>query len=1045
MKSFYAWFIDRPLIVNLVMIMGILLGFYSLQTGAIKSAPDLSNGRFSITTLRPGASAEKMELSVTVPLEEELESVDGIRELRSNSAEGMSLIQVNADPEADKAQLAEMARDLQRAIDRAQSRLPTDLLEKPLLVEAKSADFPVAIVMLYGQAPEATLRKLARSLQDQLRSLRGVRGVDRLGYRDREIHIQLDPLKLDRLGVSYAEIERAIKSRNVTETGGSLASFVGEQDIVAVGEFSEPKEVASVIVRSDGYGNHLRIKDLAKVTEGFSEATVSYYKGGLQGIVLTVRAQADSNELTLSEDIKSLLNTFRKNLPSTVQLSVVDDGADITKVVISTLLDNAMLGAILITLVLLFFFPWRSTFWVVVGIPVAVLLGIALMPIFGVTYNTVAFVAIILMLGLLVDDAIVTSESIYSHFESGMSIRDAAVNGVNSVSSPVITGALTTVFAMMPLLLIGGEDAKFMWVIPATVVLIILASLFECLILLPSHIAGSLKRAEAGRDKASWFRHVQHFYAATLTPMLRRPMIAMSGGLALFFLSIVMLSHYLQFESYPDTDATDITIGIEMPAGTTIDTTAAVINRIEQRALETIPDGIITGHFSVVGEWSDPNSDDMIQVKSPSLGKVQLTLVSGRHRELSAAEIRDRLKQLRPEFTQAIRFVVDIENEQPPVGTPVEARVIAHSDEVRGEIADALMAWLSKQRGVTEVWTSYTPGKNLIELKLDYAATANAGIAVADVTRALRIAYDGLLVEELQTVEERIRYRLELQDKYRNDINALRSLTVLNPSGEQVPLRNIAQFQVRQGQAVIAHYGGRRAETIRAEVNRDQLSVVDINHRLQAWLDEKQFAAKYPGVRVELGGELVAQAETAESMGTGLMIVLVSIFFLMVLLFNSLSQPLIIMAVIPLAFVAVLIVLTLHGFVLGVSAIVGFLGLAGVLVNSSLVLVDKVNKLHHQSGQPGAIVERSAIAEAAAVRLRPILITALTTSAGLGPAAYGIAGAHPTQTPMIMVMFWGGIVGAITTLYTVPLMLAIDSDIRLWWQSQRQRRSSAVQ
>lgn len=1039
MKAFYAWFIDRPLIVNLVMFMGILLGFYSLQTGAIKSAPELSNGRFSITTLRPGASAEKMELSVTVPLEEELESVDGIRELRSNSAEGMSLIQVNADADADKEQLAEMARDLQRAIDRAQSRLPSDLLEKPLLIEAKSADFPVAIIMLYGEAPEATLRRLARSLQDQLRSIRGVRGVDRLGYRDREVHIQLDPLKLDRLGVSYAEIERAIKSRNVTETGGSLASFVGEQDIVAVGEFSEPKEVASVIVRSDGYGNHLRIQDLALVTEGYAEPTVNYYKSGQRGIVLTVRAQAAGNDLALSEDIKALVNSFGENLPDTVKLSVVDDGADITRVVISTLLDNAMLGAILITLVLLFFFPWRSTFWVVVGIPVAVLLGIALMPVFGVTYNTVAFVAIILMLGLLVDDAIVTSESIYSHFESGMSIRDAAINGVSSVSSPVITGALTTVFAMMPLLLIGGEDAKFMWVIPATVVLIIMASLFECLVLLPSHIAESLKRAQAERDKASWFAHVQRFYAATLTPMLRRPAIAMGGGLSAFLLAIVLLSHYLQFESYPDTDATDIVIGLEMPAGTTIEDTAKLVNQVEKRALEEIPAGIVTGHYSVVGEWADPNSNDMIQVKSPSLGKVQLSLVSGRHRDLSAAQLRDRLKGLRPEFKQAVRYVVEIDNEQPAVGTPVEARVIAHSDEVRGKIADALMTWLGEQHGVTDVWTSYTPGKNLIELQLDYAATANAGIAVADVTRALRIAYDGLLVEELQTVQERIRYRLELQDKYRKDINALRSLTVLNSRGEQVPLRNIAQFQVRQGQAVIAHYGGRRAETISADVNRDQLSVVDINQRLAAWLDAQQFEAQYPGVRVELGGELVAQAETAESMGTGLMIVLVSIFFLMVLLFNSLSQPLIIMAVIPLAFVAVLVVLTVHGFVLGVSAIVGFLGLAGVLVNSSLVLVDKVNKLHQESGARGAIRSREAIAEAAAVRLRPILITALTTSAGLGPAAYGIAGAHPTQTPMIMVMFWGGIVGSVTTLYTVPLMLAIDSDLRSWWQAKRGR------
>lgn len=1044
MKAFFAWFIDRPLIVNLIMVMAILMGFYSLLTGAIKSAPDLSNGRFSITTLRPGASAEKMELSVTVPLEEELESVDGVDELRSNSAEGMSLIQINADPNADRPQLAIMARDIQRAIDRAQSRLPSDLLEKPLLIEAKSADFPVATAMLYGQAPELTIRRLAKTLQEQLRNIPGVRGVDRLGYRDREVQIQLDPLKLDRLGVSIGEIERAIRSRNVTETGGSLASFVGEQDVVAVGEFSAPKEVASVIVRSDGQGNHLRISDLALVTDGFAEPTVSYYKDGLRGIVLTIRAETDGNDLEISDHIHRVIDEFSEHLPGSVKLTLVDDGADITRTVISALLDNGLLGGILITIVLLFFFPWRSTFWVVMGMPVAVLAGIALMPMFGITYNTVAFVAIILMLGLLVDDAIVTSESIYSQFEKGLSVRDAAVEGVSSIASPVITGALTTVFAMMPLLLIGGEDAKFMWVIPATVVVIIVASLLECLILLPSHISESLRRAEADRSKADWFRHVQRFYSATLTPMLQRPFLAMGGGLLVFLLAIVALSQYLQFISYPDTDATDLVVGVEMPAGTTLDNTAELVNRLEQRSVEVIPKEIITGHFSVVGEWGDPNSDDMIQVKSASLGKVELSLVAGSKRDLSASEIRDRLQGLRDEFPEAVRFVAEINNEQPSVGAAVEVRVVAHDDDARGEVSDRIMAWLTGHGGVTDVWTNYTPGKNLIELQLNYDAMANAGIAVADVTRALRVAYDGLVVEELQTVEERIRYRLELQDKFRTDANALRSLTVLNDRGEQIPLRNIADFRVKRGQAVIAHLGGRRAETVNAEINTDRITVTEINRQLQSWLEQQQFEAQYPGMRLEFGGQLAAQAETAESMGAGLLIVLVSIFFLMVLLFNSLSQPVIIMAVIPLAFVAVLVALTVHGFVLGVSAMVGFLGLAGVLVNSSLVLVDLVNKLHRgRADQSSPIISREAISKASSERLRPILITALTTSAGLGPAAYGVAGAHPSQTPMIMVMFWGGIVGAVITLYTVPLMLAIDSDVRTFFSRNKATKATA--
>ncbi len=1036
-STFIAWCVRRPLIINMIMMLLVLLGLFSWNTGAIKGAPELNTGNFSITTLRPGASSEKMELSVTVPLEDELRSVDGVHKLKSNSAEGMSLIQVDADPNISDEDLKTLARDIQRAIDRAGSRLPDDLLEKPLLIESTSAHFPVSILMIYGDVPEQTLRELTRSLQDSLRELPGVRGVDRLGYRDREVHIQVDPMKLNRLGVSYDEIRKAIAGRNVTETGGSLASFVGEQDVVAVGEFAHPKDVAEVVVRSNGPGDYLRVSDLATITDGFSEPVLTYHKNGKPGIVLTVRGMKNASDVEVAQAVSDAADRFSATLPPGVSVTVVDDGAAMARLMINMLFNNALLGAILITIVLLFFYPWRSMVWVVAGIPIAVLTGLTLMPLFDIPYNTVSLIAIILMLGLLVDDAIVTSESIYQGFEAGLDPETAAIEGVAGIASPVITGALTTVFAMVPLLLVGGVDAKYMWLIPATVMLIIIASLFECLVLLPSHIVESLKRADASREKAAWFRHVQNFYLATLGPIIEHPRIALGSGVLIFIAGVVLVSENLRFESYPVTDATDALVSIEMPAGTPLAETEAVLNRLETRVREIIPAEIITGYFVVAGEKGSASPDNLIQIKGSNLGKLELNLIPGDDRDITTSQIVAMIQALKSEFSEVTRFNSQVINETPSVGSAIEVQVIAQDNKIRGEIAGDILGWLNNHHAVTDAWSNYAPGKSTIGLNLNYERMSDAGLVVADVTRALRVAYDGLIIEELQTVEERIRYRLQLADQYRDDIGILRSLHILNRAGEQVPLRNIADFSVEQGQSVIFHYAGRRAETVSAEINRDKTSVIAINTQLQNYIATQRYEQRYPGVRVRLGGELEAQAATADAMGGGLIIVLVSIFFLMVLLFNSLMQPLIVMAVIPLAFVAVLMIWVISDWTLGVAAIVGFLGLAGVLVNSSLVMVDCINKLHLNKTLEVGIIDagaavpgRGEILEGARNRLRPILITALTTSAGLGPAAYGIAGAHPSQTPMIMVMFWGGIVGSVTTLYTVPLLLALMSDLK---------------
>lgn len=1026
MKKIFGFFIDRPLIVNLMMVMILLAGFNTVRTAKIQGATEVEFGIFTISTIRAGASPEKMELSITVPLEEEILEVENVKRVISNSMEGMSIIQVNADSKATPKQLAKIEADLQKAIDRSMSRLPADILEKPSLKAITGADRSIFTLMVTGGASEQVLRRVARTLQSQIREIPNVANVERSAYRDREVRIMLDPQKMARLAVTHKEIERAINSRNVTETGGSLESFVGEQDVVAIGEFDHPKDVEAVIIRASENGDYLRLRDMAEVVLDYQDSQQLYFIDGQPGIMLDIKGKSAVNEFKLVDGVKAVIEKVKPTLPANVDIKVVSDGSNITRKIMGSLLDNAAIGGFLIAVILLLFFPWRAMFWVVAGLPIAVLFGLVAMQMLGIVISATAMVAMIMMLGLLVDDAIVASESIYSHYEKGAEPKKAALLGINDVARPVFTGALTTVIAMLPLLLVGGIDSKFLWVLPATVVLMVIGSLFECMLLLPSHIADSLKRANSDKPKAVWFAWLEARYRGWLNYYLRRPFLSLSLLVLLLFFMLLILSRSANFEPYPEVDTDKIFVTAEMPTTASMDDTHKALADVERRIKASSLKEFISKSYIAVGDHDTGELNYLIEGRQKSWGKVVIELTPFNERTTTAMDIarsfRDSVKDVEGFLHLSIVPVA----EQPPSGHPVELQVIMDGDE-RELIAESLLAFLDQHPAVTQSWSNYSPGKSLIELKINHERLADYGLKVADITKALQLAYDGFIVEELQTREELIRYRLQLQDQYRNNINALRSLNIISDNGDVIPLRNLASFEINQGRFSIPHYAGLRAETLFAEIDRDQISPVAINQALDQYIQDNDFYQRYPGVMFRFGGELESQAETAETMGGGLILVLAGIFFVMVVLFNSLSLPIATLMLVPVSFISVLVVFVIHDLTIGVAATVGLLGLVGVLVNGALVMIDVILRLHRDRGVEHKFIAVEDIINGAVMRLRPLLITAITTLVGLGPAAYGVAGTHPTTEALLLVMFWGVAVGAFVTLFTLPLFLVVDS------------------
>jgi len=1031
-KGLFDYFIQRPLVVNLLMVMVFLFGFENLRTGPVQFAPFMEFGIYSVTTVRPGVSPEKMELSVTVPLEEELLEVEGIKQVISNSVEGLSIIQVNAESSASDEQLAKVYGDLQKAIDRAAARLPSDLLEKPQLHSMTNEDEPLMRILVSGLVDEALLRQVTKKLQHIIREVAGVSAIKLESYRDREVRLLLDPLKLNQLGVSFGEVERAIQSRNISDSGGSFDSFVGEQDVVALGEFEDPKDVSDVIVRASGYGDFLRVKDLATVVMDYAAPRILHTINGKPAIMLNVKVGSNSNEISITKIINKQLDTLRQDFPAGVSVDVVYERERITTSVMEALLDNALVGALLIALALILFFPWRTTLWVVAGIPTAVLLAFLLFPALDMTLSNTVLVAMVLMLGLLVDDAIVVSESIYRYHEQGFDSKKAALQGMMDVAKPVFTGALTTLLAFSPLLFVGGMESKFMWIVPATVVLVIAGSLLECYFLLPAHIAHSLEKSGPVKSKAQWFVKIEEAYRNFLSTATQYSGRWLALVCVSFVVCLVLLNNFIKFESYPAEDSEKVFIIAELPTGSSLQQTSEKLAGVEAVVRGSVDMSNVSRMYSMAGHHNSGRLDFVIEGQQANWGKVKIELIPSVERDLSAPEIMA-LIQLGLDALQGFeRLSAGVVIDSPPTGFPVEIQVIGDGEE-RGLVADELLAFLRQDHHVTEAWSNYTAGKSVISLQLDYAKMAAYGLQVSSVTKAIKVAFDGYIFEELQTIDERIRYRLQLQESDTDGVNDFRSLQIQNSRGELIPLRSIATFEVKAGQQSILHYAGSRTETIYGNINRELSSVTEINQKVEAFIAASEFGKRYPAARVKLEGEYISQQQTAENMGGALMLILVSIFFLMIILFNSLLQPLLVMLVIPLAFVSVMVVFLIHDFTLSVPAAVGFMGLAGVLVNSSLVLIDQINRLHAQAiiagrSAPESCISREQIIEGSVHRLRPIFITAMTTAAGLGPAAYGVAGTHPTLTPMIMVMFWGVVVGAFITLVTLPIFMAFTSE-----------------
>ncbi len=461
-----------------------------------------------------------------------------------------------------------------------------------------------------------------------------------------------------------------------------------------------------------------------------------------------------------------------------------------------------------------------------------------------------------------------------------------------------------------------------------------------------------------------------------------------------------------------------------MPAGTSFDQTRSNMAVMEKEIRELLNPADVLNIKYTVGRHDHGNSDSVTDGRQPSWAILSLFFVPLGEREGDSQEV---LMQLREHFSNRKDFdsiVIEPTRNTPPTGRSVELDITGNRSQ-RYLVADSLEAFLQQQPGVTEVWSTYSPGKDLIELQLNHEAIVGYGLTVASITRAVRIAFDGLLVDELQTVDEEIKFRLQFRQPEQGRLETLYGLTIINKRGEPVLLRNVAELVSRPGESAIRHSFGQRTIIVYAEIDKAIISVAAINKRVADFISRNELVTRYPELQIQQGGEVQRQQDAMGNVGNAATLAMAGILFLLVLLFNSITQPLLVMMVIPLGIVGVFFAFAVIGMDMSLSAMVGLTGLAGILVNDSLIMIDRLNKTRTD----GPLTQQQII-EAASSRLRPIYITTLTTIAGLFPAVYGLLGDNSFLRPMVTAMFWGVLFGSLVTLFFLPCLYAMEQDIR---------------
>lgn len=1010
--------VNNPVFVNLVAVMILVIGIGLVWTTMHREIfPEFSLDMIRVTTIFVGASPGEIEKLITIKLEDEIDNIDGIDSIESESREGLSLITLKL--QSDVTDINRVINDVQTAVDNIRNELPEEA-EDPLVTELKTR-FPVIVLSIYGEINTLALKNIADEVEDEIKRIPGVSRVSVVGIGDREVWVEVDPATLERYGLAIGDIEQALEAKNLNLPGGTLKTARGEYLVRTVGEVTRAEELEQVVLRATAKGDLLTLGQVASVRDTFEEPTTLGRFDGRPAINLQVSKEKSGDTIAIANAIRKFAAVYERRLPPGVKLGVYNDFSIYIKNRLNTLKQSGYIGLILVLVVLRLFLTNRIAIMTALGIPVAFCGTFILMYFYDVSINMLSAFSLILVLGMVVDDAIVVTENIYRHMEEGFEPKEAALAGTDQVLMPVVASTLTTIAAFIPLLLVPGTIGNFISIIPICVSFALLASLLEALIVLPSHMAEFVKPTPLNNPKKNhenhWFRRVAEVYTRLLRRILRWRYVFITAVVCFSVLVMLFAKYRIPFTLFSAFESDQFFINIEAPITYKLEDTSKIAHSVEKIVQELSPEELATMVTNVGMTFIDVNKVRM----GSHLAQIVVELNKIPPRKRSSEEIINALRE-KVNLVSGIKKVQFLSPQAGPGGPAIEINVEGENLEVLSSIAKEIEDYLATIPGVQDIRDTHELGKP--ELKIFAKPEARAlGLTVQDIALQVRHRFYGAESSKIQRSREDIQILVKYSEDFRRGRLDVERIKLDAPGGQKVAFSEVAYIVEERGYSVISRSEMKRAITVLADVDKTKANSLEVSGFVTEQF--KDLPERYPGYRLTFKGEQKDFEESIVSLIKAFSVAVLLIYFILGSSFRSFIQPLIIMTAIPFALDGVIVGHIVMGMNLTFLSLIGTVALAGIVVNDSLVLVDFINNLRRRG-----LDLTQAIVEGGRLRIRAICLTSITTIAGLSPLAFFASGQAKFLSPMALSIVWGLGFSTVLILLVIPCFYAAVDDMK---------------
>lgn len=1031
---------ESPVAANLAMIFVIAAGLIAATSLPQRTFPEFTLDQIRVSVVYTGASPEEIEQSIIRPIEDQLSGIDGVDEMTATASEGLGTVSLELKLGEDTATKLD---EVKAEVDRIQV-FPEEA-EEPSVVQADRLN-RVLEIAVHGNASEPVLKEQAERLKDELARLPSVSFIEVANTRDYEISIEIDRDTLNAYGLTLRQVAQIVSANSLELPGGSIDTDTLTVPLRTLGRNFTGADFANIVILTGDNGAKVRLGDIATVIDGFENSDLAATFGGEPSATVNVFRIGNEQVLSIVDEVSTYLDAeFRPSLPAGIDATIWRNDAEELQNRLDLLLKNAVLGLALVVLCLALFLDFRIAFWSAIGIGIAFVGTFAVMTLADMSINMISLFGFILAIGIVVDNAIVVGENIYKNVERGKAPLQAAVNGTQRIAVPVIFSALTTIVAFTPLLQLPGILGKFLKDIPTVVIIVLTLSLLQALFILPRHLSHLdvpngrrpnilLRALNAVRRRVDaglrWVIRVP--LDRTLRFTTRRYLVPIATTVALLILTFGLLTHgYVRFSFFPSIEAKFVTAEVEMVDGTTFSRTAAVTERLRlaaeragDRIQSTLPAGappVIRGIYMVVGRSAAEGGPNPTAARDGAeRASIDVRLIDPELRDFPTRAFENAWRDEIGDIAGVKRLSLD--SSLVNAGDAIALEMSVPDGQDIRPVLDEIREGLNRIPGVIEIRDDLSAGR--FEYKLSLKDEARIyGLQGNDLAQQMRNAFFGAEATRVQRGRDDVRVYVRLPSDQRSSVADLLATKIRTPDGDLIPLSTVAEIGEGLSPTEILRRDGRTISTVTADVDFAVISGQEANTIIRTEL-LPPLLETYSGLIVEFGGEQRTQGDAGAALGTAVGVALFVIFALLALIFRSYVQPIVVMVAIPLGLIGAIAGHLIMGLPITLLSIFGFIGLAGVVINNSLIMIDLFNEYLGQG-----MDTRSAVIQGTKDRFRPILLTSLTTFLGVFPLIMETSLQAQFLIPLAVSIGFGVLLGSVIIVLSVPSVFIAQSKL----------------